>query len=121
MEREVWLGIAAAFIAVFREVISKIIWSLILYLLRGEFNSDNNETTVDEFLWLNSYTGLFTECRIIEYKMTGVRWGFAVGKGFTLKKSTWFEWAGFRKDRFPRPIEMGTYSLDEIANLLKRK
>ena len=87
-----------------RELVVKCCWAFVLFLCRGEFNRDDDESTPDEFYLLNPYTDSWTHCYIFWYQPRGVRWGFMVpDMGMVYKTSNWLDWASFRGNRFPVP------------------
>lgn len=102
-------SIAAAVVAVNTDVCKFVIWSMILYLNRGEFNTDGNWDTPDKFLLFSPETGSFLQCYITKYTLSGVYWGFfhpvdnKGGMGYVSKKTYWLHWAATRDNRFPMP------------------
>lgn len=101
-------SITAAIIAVNTDFCKSVIWSMILYLNRGEFNEDGADTP-DKFLLFNPQTGSFSQCYITKYTLSGVHWGFfhPIDKennmGYVSKKMYWLHWAATRNNRFPMP------------------
>ncbi len=117
-----FVAIATLGVALFcQELIKKLLQSILIYMTRGEFNQDNNETTPDEFNLLNPNTGAFTRCYIVQYNLLDVRWGFFVKEGFVYKKSSWLSWASFKDNRFPVPICLKENDVDGLLDILKNK
>lgn len=94
--------------------------SLYLYMRRGEFNSDGDWTTEDEFDYFNPNLGTTQRRYITKYSIYGIEWGFFNDEGYVKKTSTWFEWAEDTKNRFPVAQPINCNSKKEfLANLMR--
>lgn len=102
-------------------IIEKLLWSIIIYFFRGEFNYDNNENTPDRFLKYNESTNSFRECYITEYSLLGVRWGFFYRGKYVSKLTFWLKWAEKRESRFPMPTPVDCESPEGILRLIKTR
>lgn len=108
-------------IAVFlKGLIEKVLWSLVVYMNRGELNHDNDESTIDKFLHLNPNTGRSSTRYVVRYTLKGVHWGFFYKGKWVNKFSYWLDWAGDRESRFPWPIDTDDISEGSVLSLLKR-
>ena len=114
----IFIGALAFF---FRDITVKVAWSILIYLNRGEFNDDNNERTADRFDWHKPGSNIVVECYIVQYTITGVKWGFFKQEGFVLKKSYWLEWASWSRERFPVPIKLANSGRDDLVKLFQIK
>lgn len=103
MNVDLWFIAAGAFALFLQGAIVKTLWSIVAYMKRGEFNTDGDEDTDDEFMKLNPNTGKFTKCVITNYSLKGVKWGFFMDEGYVSKRTDWLTWAAGRENRFPLP------------------
>jgi hypothetical protein len=103
------------------DTLVNLFWSVVSYLKRGEYNTDDNESTVDRFLKVNANSDGFTECYITRYRFWGVEWGFCYNGGYVAKKSNWLTWAAFRNDRFPMQLNYKSNDLQSLLNILMKK
>lgn len=118
----IWGGI----IFFFKDLIGKLLWSVAIYMCRGELNHDNDESTFDKYLHFNPNTGIFSVKYVTKYTISGIHTGFFTdicGKKMWVQKFYfWLDWAEDRGNRFAWPIEIEEGQTDEqILNLLKRR
>jgi hypothetical protein len=104
-----------------KDLVGKILWSIILYLYREELNHDNDPTTPDKYLHYNKDVDKFTERYILRYAPHGVHWGFFLDGAFIQKFSFWLDWADDRSNRFPCPIEMKNEDQEYFVKILKKR
>lgn len=102
-----------------KSLVEKALWSMALYLCRGEFNDDNNESTPDPFLHLNVNTGKFLKCYITKYTILGVHWGFFYNGGYVSKFSFWGDWSSDRANRFPIPVKADPEDEESMVQIFK--
>ena len=110
------IGAVALF---FKSLVEKALWSIALYLCRGEFNHDNNESTPDAFLHFNPNTGKFQKCYITKYTLLGVHWGFFHDGGYVSKFYFWADWASDKTNRFPIPIKVDSQNEASLVKFIK--
>ena len=117
------IAIVVTGVALFlQKLIGDILWSIILYLNRGELNHDNNENTMDKYLHYNPNLGTFTTKYVEKYTPKGVHTGFFWKGKWVAKFYFWLDWAKDKSNRFPWPIDIEEGTPEEAAlNLLKRR
>lgn len=111
-------GAVAYFI---KDLIAKILWSLLLYLTRDDLNHDNDKYTPDKFLRQNPYTDSISERYIIKYTIAGVHWGFFHNDRWVHKFSFWLDWAEDRENRYPIGIKTDRISEETIVKLMRNR
>jgi len=114
------LIVLAAFGYFVKDVIIKSLWSIVLYMNRGEFNFDGIEDTVDRFDHHHPTTGQVKRCYIFKYGVWKIKWGFKQDGGWVIKKSFWLEWASWSKERFPVPIKIDSDDIESIIEIINR-
>jgi len=96
--------------------------SFFLYLMRGEFNTDGNWKTADEYDHFNANLGKFQRRYITKYTLLGVQWGFFTSDGGYVKTSSnWFEWAKDKANRFPVQLQVNTDDKKAFLEFLMRR
>ena len=118
--KSIYLIIIGGVVLFLQGLIGKILWSIVLFINRGELNHDNNESTPDKFLHVNPNTDRFTTRYVIKYTLKGVHWGFFYKGKWVGKFSFWLDWADDRKNRFPWPIDIEDVQSEQaVLSLLK--
>ena len=111
----------AAVAFIIRDLLIKLLWSVILFATRGEFNLDNDWKTADEFDHFSPDLGTFQRRYITKYTLLGVHWGFFTTEGYVKGFSFWADWAADRGNRFRVPIKINSQDEKEFLTYIMRK